>query len=332
MPHFLRQPWRVPESRHTPESVYRARREHRREFLRFLGRAVAGSSVAGGLFALAGCSPSAEEIDAAGQVEPLSTEFAKLYPASRDDRFSFGRPETDRIAAAEYTNFFEFSSDKSVYQYVDAFQPSPWTVEVTGLCAKPRTFDLDDLYGEFPLEERAYRHRCVETWAMCVPWTGFALHKLLARVEPLPAATFVRFQTAARPEEMPQLGDSSWYPWPYTEGLTIAEALNELALVATGLYGAPLAKQHGAPVRLVLPWKYGYKSIKSIVRIELTDTQPETFWNTLIPHEYDFPALVDPEIPHPRWSQATEWMLGTGDRYDTVQYNGYGEYVGALYA
>ena len=324
--------WDVPESQQTPESVYWERARHRREFLQSLGRTAVATGGIGALLSTVGCMPSPEEIDSAGKVEPLIKEQATLYPAQRDERFEYGRPETDRIAAAEYTNFYEFSSGKSCYKYVGEFQPTPWSFAVEGLCAKPRTFDLDDVYGEFNLSERAYRHRCVETWAMCVPWTGFPLKELLAAVEPAPEAKFVEFQTAVREEEMPGVEASSGYPWPYTEGLTMAEATNELTFLATGIFGAPLPKQHGAPIRLVLPWKYGYKSIKSIVRIRLTDTQPATFWNTLIPHEYDFPALVDPDAPHPRWSQATEWMLGTYETFPTVKYNGYGESVAELYA
>jgi sulfoxide reductase catalytic subunit YedY len=203
---------------------------------------------------------------------------------------------------------------------------------VDGLCAKPTKFDLDDLYRRMPLEERQYRHRCVETWSMCVPWTGFPLRELLKAVEPKPEARFVAFETFDRPEVAPHRASSVGYPWPYTEGLTMAEATNELVLLATGMYGHPLLKQNGAPIRLVVPWKYGYKSIKSIVRIRLTDTQPATFWNTIQPAEYDFQANVNPDVPHPRWSQRSERMLGTGAMFDTVLYNGYGEFVGDLYA
>ncbi|MCA9018473.1 MAG: protein-methionine-sulfoxide reductase catalytic subunit MsrP, partial [Planctomycetaceae bacterium] len=203
--------------------------------------------------------------------EPLPVQQAELYPAKRDDRFEYGRPETVRTDAASYTNFYEFASTKDCYRYVEPFQPTPWSFDVTGLCAKPTTFDLDDVYNQFQLSERAYRHRCVETWAMCVPWTGFPLKDLLAAVEPLPSARYVEFQTVNRPDEMPGIRYSASYPWPYTEGLTLAEATNELTFMATGIFGAPLPKQHGAPIRLVIPWKYGYKSIKSIVRINLTD-------------------------------------------------------------
>lgn len=323
--------WDVPESRHTPERVYWDRARQRREFLQSLGRAAAVSGGLATLLGAVGCMPTPEEIESGGRVAALPAQQASLYPAARDSRFEYGRPETDRLEAAKFTNFYEFSSGKDCYRHVEPFQPTPWSVAITGLCAKPQTLTLDDFYQRFTLQERAYRHRCVETWAMCVPWTGFPLQELLAAVEPTAAAKYVAFETVERPAEMPQQSRSG-FPWPYTEGLTLAEALNELTFVAVGIYGAPLPKQHGAPLRIVIPWKYGYKSGKSIVRITLTDQPPATFWNTLIPHEYDFSANVDPEIPHPRWSQATEWMLGSGETYRTVQYNGYGEFVGGLYA
>lgn len=323
-----RKPWDIPESRHTAESVYRNRRQHRREFLRSIGIAAIGTGLSP---ILIGCGqPTDEELKAAGAVAPLPEEQKQLYPAQQNEAFEYGRPETIQRDAAEYANFYEFTSTKAVYRYVDKFEPTPWKIEVDGLCAKPQTLDLDDVYKQFSLEERAYRHRCVETWAMCVPWTGFRLSDLLKTVEPEPAAKYVEFKTFNRPEQASQMQDPT-YPWPYSEGLTMDEAKNELTFLATGIYGEPLPKQHGAPVRLVVPWKYGFKSIKSIVRITLTDKQPKTFWNELIPHEYGFEANVEPDVPHPRWSQATEWMLGSRERYDTVKYNGYGDYVAKLY-
>ncbi len=323
-----RKPWDIAESLHTPESVYRNRRQHRREFLKTMGIAAIGTGLSA---SLTGCGrPTDEELKAAGAVEPLPQEQKQLYPATHNETFKYGRPETLQRDAAEYANFYEFTPTKSVYRYVDDFEPTPWKFEIDGLCSKPQTFDLDDVYAQFDLEERAYRHRCVETWAMCVPWTGFRLSDLLKTVEPQPAAKYVEFKTFNRPEQASQMSDTT-YPWPYTEGLTMDEATNELAFVATGIYGEPLPKQHGAPIRLVIPWKYGFKSIKSIVRITLTDKQPPTFWNELIPHEYGFEANVEPDVPHPRWSQATEWMLGSQERYDTVKYNGYGDYVAQLY-
>jgi sulfoxide reductase catalytic subunit YedY len=274
-------------------------------------------------------SPGApEEVLATTQDEPLGHD---LYPARVNPAFrSADRPLTAEVEAARYCNFYEFSSGKSVWRYVGPFRPQPWTVEVCGLVAKPKTYDIDDLIRAFPLEQRVYRHRCVEAWAMVVPWTGFPLAALLAKAEPLPEARYVRFVSFHNPKVASNQGHSG-LPWPYNEGLTLAEATNELAFLATGMYGHPLLKQHGAPVRLVVPWKYGYKSAKSIVRIELTERRPATFWNTLQPTEYDFEANVNPAIPHPRWSQASEKMLGTWERRPTVLYNGYGEQVAGLY-
>lgn len=325
MQYFIRRPWDLPQSQHTPPEVYRSRKLHRREVLQSLGWTAAGL---GSSLLLPGCgSPSLEELQQAGQVEIERSQ----YPAPRNPQFEYGRPETDQAEAARFTNFYEFSTFKSVYLHVGKFQPTPWQLEISGLCAQPRTFDLDELTSLIPLEERAYRFRCVETWAMCVPWTGYALHHLLKLVEPLPTARYVRFETFFRPEEASNQYREE-FPWPYNEGLTIEEAMNELAFVATGIYGEPLLKQHGAPIRIVLPWKYGFKSIKSIVRIELMSAPPPTFWNSVNPHEYGFEANVDPNVPHPRWSQEWERMLGTGDRHRTVRYNGYGDWVGKLYS
>lgn len=342
---IIRPKWHLPQCLHTPEEVYRSRKLHRRQFLKSLGWSAAGI----GLFSsLSGCnSGTDEEVLKAGAYDPVrkapasdsidpleigkTSDAHAKYPARRNEAFEYGRAETSEIDAARYTNFYEFSTFKTSWRYVGQFEPSPWAVQVDGLCAKPTTFDLDDIYRQMTLEERHYRHRCVETWAMCVPWTGFPLRDLLKLVEPLPAARFVAFETFDRPAQAPNRADSPGSPWPYTEGLTVEEATNELTLLATGMYGHELLKQHGAPIRLVTPWKYGFKSIKSIVRISLTDERPATFWNTLQPHEYDFEANVNPNVPHPRWSQRVEKMLGTNERFDTQIYNGYGEYVADLY-
>jgi sulfoxide reductase catalytic subunit YedY len=329
MQYFVRRPWDLPQREHTPPDVFENRQTHRRNFLKQMGLSVAGIGLAS---SLAGCAkPTDEEIEAAGDVGWLPKEFAEKYPAKRNAAFEYGRAETEPRAAAEYTNFYEFSSSKDSWRKVSKFNPSPWSIEVDGLCGKPRTFDLDDIYNLFPLEERAYRHRCVETWAMCVPWTGFPFAELLKLVEPKPKAKFVTIESFVRPKEAPAMGNDR-FPWPYTEGLTVDEAMNDMAFLATGVYGEALPKQHGAPLRLVVPWKYGFKSIKSPVRITLTERQPLTFWNGQMPHEYGFTANVEPEVPHPRWSQATEWMLGTRKEHDSVIYNGYGEHVGGLYA
>jgi sulfoxide reductase catalytic subunit YedY len=300
--------WQLPESIATPESVFM----NRRSFLVGLGS-----------IALTGCNSRAavESNLAALNLKPL--------PSQRNPQFTLDRELTDEVVAATYNNFYEFSGGKQVWKEVSQFQTHPWTVEVKGLVNYPKRFTIEELLKTMPLEERLYRHRCVETWAMAVPWIGFPLKSLLARVEPQNSARFVRFQTFYNPQQAPRQGQS--YPWPYREGLTMEEAMNELTLLAVGIYGHELPKQHGAPIRLVVPWKYGFKSIKSIVAIELTDTQPATFWNTLVPFEYDFEANVNPNIPHPRWSQATERLLGTGERRPTLMFNGYGEYVAHLY-
>jgi sulfoxide reductase catalytic subunit YedY len=329
MRHIIRRAWDVPEHRHTPPEAYFAGKRHRREFLKAVG--LGGVAASGWLTGCGRVDPTV--IEEAGRAPAPPEAFASVYPAERNELFEYGRPETNKIDAATYTNFYEFSTGKDSWRYVGDFQVSPWSFEVTGLCAKPRRFDLDDVYRLFPLEERAYRFRCVETWAMCVPWTGFRLRDLLALVEPKATARYVGFTTHTDPDVMPGVRRTRGeFPWPYTESLTIDEATNELTLLATGIYGEPLPKQHGAPVRLVVPWKYGFKSIKSISTIELTDRPPATFWNTVQPREYDTIANVNPFVPHPRWSQAREWMIpDRGATYPTQLFNGYGEFVGALY-
>jgi sulfoxide reductase catalytic subunit YedY len=319
----MSRPWDLPERAVTPPSAVLSRR-------RWLAWAGIGSVAAGGGLGLWWAfEGSDEDVLASGQVW---TPGQELYPAQTNSRFrEVDRALTKEVDAARYCNFYEFSSTKSVWRQVQHFQPVPWTLEVGGLVSRPRTFGLDDLVRAFPLEERIYRHRCVEAWAMAVPWTGFPLAALVRRVEPLGSARYVRFVSFDRPAEAGRQKDRD-QPWPYTEGLTLAEATNELAFLATGMYGHPLLKQHGSPVRLVVPWKYGFKSAKSIVRIEFTAEQPATFWNTLVPREYDFTANVNPQVPHPRWSQATERMLGTGEVRPTQLYNGYAEWVAHLYS
>ena len=206
----------------------------------------------------------------------------------------------------------------------------PWTVAVDGLVEKPFEIGVDDLIRKMPLEERLYRLRCVEAWAMAVPWTGFPLKALVDLARPLSSARYVRLQTFLN-RAVASGQRQTWYPWPYTEGVTVAEASNELAFLVTGAYGKPLVNQFGAPLRLALPWKYGFKSVKSIVRITFTEERPKSFWEALQPSEYGFWANVNPAVPHPRWSQASERILGTSETRPTVIYNGYGEYVAGLY-
>ncbi len=253
------------------------------------------------------------------------------FPAPRNGTFQLDRPLTPEVAAARYNNFYEFTTTKRVWAAVEAWEPGDWTLDVTGLVERPAKFALDDLARRFPPEERLYRHRCVEAWAMAVPWIGFPLRLLLDHVRPLARAKYVRFVSFDHTQAAGARHDDRFSPWPYTEGLTMAEAANELTLIVTGMYGRPLLKQHGAPVRLVVPWKYGFKSAKSIVRIECVDARPETFWNALAPDEYGFESNVDPAVPHPRWSQAVERDIGSGTRRPTLPYNGYGEWVAELY-
>jgi len=263
----------------------------------------------------------------------------EISPLPTNPQFaSAGRPVTDRKLAGRYNNFYEFGGTKNIWQAAQALPTDPWTVEVGGLVNNPRTYDLDDLRREFAIEERIYRFRCVEAWSMTLPWVGFAMRDLVAAVEPTSEAKYVRFTSLYDSEVMP--GPTLHFgslPWPYTEGLTLAEMNNELAFFAIGIYGRELPAQHGAPIRAVLPWKYGFKGAKSIVKVEFLAEQPATYWNTLVPNEYGFVANVDPSTPHPRWSQATEKFISDGpdiswDVIETLSFNGYGEYVAGLYA
>ena len=259
----------------------------------------------------------------------------EIFPAKRNEAFKIPeglrQPLSSRLSAGTHNNFYEFlpTGAGPVWQRTEKFEVEPWKVEVTGLCNKPRTYDLDDLLA-FPQEERLYHFRCVERWAMNVPWTGFPISKLLKQVEPQSDAKFVRFTTANRPDQMPGIAESNWYPWPYIEGLRLDEAMNPLALFVTGVYGEPLLKQHGAPIRVIVPWKYGYKNPKSIVKIELVSSQPKTFWQVQ-PHEYGFLSNVNPNIPHPRWSQERSYWLDGQQWFSTPMFNGYAEHVASLY-
>lgn len=310
----------MPEREATPEQLFL----QRRRLLKSAG--MLGFGWISGLNVACGPAPNAALIGA--QENPAG---ADLYPARRSGRFVLDRPVTAEVYAASYNNFYEFSTSKSrVYLHAAKLKTHPWQIEIAGLVAKPRVFDIDEIVRAVALEERLYRFRCVEAWAMAVPWTGMPLRALLEKFQPLSSARYVRFVTFMDPRVAPNQSPS-YGPWPYTEGLTMAEAMNELTLLATGVYGRPLPKQHGAPLRLIVPWKYGFKSIKSIVRIEFTSEQPRTFWNSNRPREYDFPANVRPDIAHPRWSQSTERLIDTGERRATLPYNGYGEWVAHLY-
>jgi methionine sulfoxide reductase catalytic subunit len=233
-------------------------------------------------------------------------------------------------AITNYNNFYEFATSKGGVAYAaQGFVTRPWEVSVEGLVNKPRVFDLDELL-KFPLEERIYRLRCVEGWSMVIPWIGFPLHKLLEKVEPTSAARYVAFQTLLDPERMPNQR-TGVLDWPYVEGLRLDEAMHPLTIMATGLYGEALPPQDGAPIRLVVPWKYGFKSIKSVVKITLVADEPPTTWNIQAPDEYGFYSNVNPNVPHPRWSQATERRIGEYGRRNTLLFNGYAEQVAHLY-
>jgi sulfoxide reductase catalytic subunit YedY len=322
---LIRPDWHIPERLVTPESVFL----NRRHFLRQAGFASLGILAT----PLIGCAK--DDTPANTSITTNSAVAftpSKALPAPRNPEFTPSVALSDERAAGHYNNFYEFTLSKDVYRYVDKFVTAPWPIQIGGLVEKPLTIDALELVQLFGLEERVYRLRCVEAWAMVVPWTGFPLSKLIEKAAPKPEATFIRFETFHRPEQTPGVARVPNYPWPYFEGLRLDEALNPLTLAATGIYGKPLPKQHGAPFRLVVPWKYGYKSIKSIVKIEFVAEQPKTFWETLQPQEYPFESNVNPAVPHPRWSQATERMVDTGDRVKTQMFNGYGKYVAALYA
>lgn len=326
--------WEIPERDVTPESVVL----NRRQILRGLGLAAAG---AGGLYAaaeVAGGVQLQQQVPATPYPEAVkypSGPAADLYPASAHSVLTAadaGRPMTPPELAHAYNNFYEFFTPKQeAWRHVGNFVTEPWTVEISGKVGKPGKYDLEDLMRKMPMEERVTRHRCVERWAAVIPWTGFPLRALVDFVEPEADAKFVAMTTVYRPDQMPGIKGQSWYPWPYFEGLTIEEARNELAFLSTGSYGKPQPKQNGAPIRLVTPWKFGFKQIKSIVKFEFTDKQPGTFWSKSQGNEYGFWANVNPEVPHPRWSQSYEWLINTGDVYPTALYNGYQEWVADLY-
>ncbi|MCA3272902.1 MAG: protein-methionine-sulfoxide reductase catalytic subunit MsrP [Roseomonas sp.] len=261
---------------------------------------------------------------------PALAQQAGLPPAMRNTRYVPGRAITAEREVTTYNNFYEFGSHKTISAAAQRMPQRPWTVRVEGMVENPRNYGIEDLLARMPLEERVYRLRCVEAWAMVVPWTGFPLSALLAEVKPLSSARYVVFQTATLPSVMPGLRQS-WYPWPYTEGCTIAEAANELSFMVVGAYGKLLPPQNGGPIRFHQPWKYGFKAGKSIVTIRLTDQRPVSFWEKIQSQEYGFWANVNPAVPHPRWSQAQERMLGTGETVPTLLFNGYGEFVADLY-
>jgi sulfoxide reductase catalytic subunit YedY len=267
----------------------------------------------------------------AGVAGMASAAFAGSAFATANPKYTAGRTLTPEADATSYNNFYEFGTDKGIARAAQRLPVSPWSIEIAGLVAQPRMIGIEDLLKQVSVEERVYRHRCVEAWGMTVPWTGFPVSALVKLAEPTSGAKYVAFETLNDPKHMPGVR-SGYFTWPYIDGVTMEEANNDLAFLATGMYGHDLPKQDGAPIRLVLPWKYGFKSVKSIVKVTFTDAQPPCFWQAIQPSEYGFWANVNPEVPHPRWSQATERLLSTDERVPTQKWNGYGEFVAPLYA
>jgi sulfoxide reductase catalytic subunit YedY len=315
-----RRGWEIPNSRAAPESLFVSRR----------------TLVFGGSLAVAGGAISAMALVGrnqrpAGALAAISDPSRQLYPAARNERYAVERAITPEEINTRYNNFYEFGTSRRIYREAAALKIRPWEIRFDGLVDNPFTIGIDDLLKRVSLEERVYRHRFLEPLSMVVPWTGFALARLVEMARPLSAAKYVRMEAFFDPD----VADGQkqfWYPWPYVEGLTMAEATNELAFIVTGAYGKPLANSMGAPLRLHLPWKYGFKSIKSITRISFVDVQPRGFWQQAAPDSHGFWANVNPDVPHPRWSQATERDLTTNEPVPTQLFNGYGRYVADLYA
>jgi len=308
-----RRGWEMPERLATPEHLVFNRR----------------TFVIGGATALA-LAPRTALAQRVKDLAKLPDPTADLYPAKRNEHYKLDRPITAEKINGDYNNFYEFGTSKHISVTAQALKTRPWTVKVDGMVEKPFEIGIDDLIRKMTLEERTYRHRCVEAWSMAIAWTGFPFARLVDFAKPLGSAKFVRMETFLNPKMAPGQ-HVSWFPWPYVEGLTMAEATNELAFLVTGAYGHPLAKQHGAPLRLAVPWKYGFKSIKSIVRISFVEQRPKGMWEAIQPSEYGFWANVNPKVPHPRWSQATEELIGLGERRATMLFNGYGEQVAGIY-
>jgi sulfoxide reductase catalytic subunit YedY len=303
--------WEIAERLATPESTYL----NRRQWL----RGAAAGTLALGAGALRSRPLRADADPSAG-----------LYPVPRNERYTLDRPLTDEAEATTYNNYYEFGSSKSIWRDAQALPVRPWSVAIDGMVETPFEIGIDDLLAKMPLEERLYRHRCVEAWSMAVPWSGFPLAALVALARPQAGAQYLRLESFHDPE-IAEGQQADWYPWPYIEGLTLAEATHDLAFMVTGIYGKPLPMQNGAPLRIALPWKYGFKSAKGLVRITFTDERPVSFWEDLQSSEYGFWANVNPEVSHPRWSQASERVLGSGEVVPTLLYNGYAAEIAGLY-
>jgi sulfoxide reductase catalytic subunit YedY len=310
-----RRGWEIAEREATPESVFLDRRN-------LIKAAGLGSMIAA-------ASPLLHAF--AADAPPADDPSAGLYPAKRNETYTLDRPITDARYSTNYNNFYEFGQDKDIADEAQALKIRPWQIKLDGMVEKEQTIGIDDLLKQVQLEERLYRHRCVEAWSMAVPWTGFPLKALVDLAKPLSGAKYLRMETFMDPKIAP--GQRQFfYPWPYVEGLTMAEATHDLAFLVTGMYGKPVPKQDGAPIRLVTPWKYGFKSIKSITRFSFVTERPKSYWQSLQDSEYGFWANVNPDVPHPRWSQASERVIGTGERRPTLLFNGYAEQVAGLYA
>jgi sulfoxide reductase catalytic subunit YedY len=303
--------WQLRESDATPETIY----QDRRQFIKGTAAAITGG-IAGSVFG--------------------TEAFAAWTPGTKlpnvvKSGYTVDEPSTPYGPITEYNNFYEFGTGKDdPVENAKDFTTKPWTIEVAGEVGKPGTYDVEDLLRPHQMEERVYRHRCVETWSMIVPWVGVSLADIIKRLEPTSRAKYVAFETLYDPKRMPGQ-NRRVLQWPYVEGLRMDEAMNPLTLMATGVYGEVMPPQNGAPIRLIVPWKYGFKGIKSIVRITFTEQEPPTSWNISAPHEYGFYANVNPDVSHPRWSQAKERLIGEFFKRPTLKFNGYGEEVASLY-
>ena len=312
----------IPNHAATAPEVFFSRRK-------FMTTAAKGILLSPAVFLAAG----AKDSQAGLLDEPIKRP--DVFPAKRNEKIKLPQGHktdlTPREVAASHNNFYEFLPGRGgpVWKFTDKFKVDPWKIEISGLCNNPITLDLDDLF-KIEHEERLYHFRCVERWAMNVPWSGFPLSKLLKKADPKASAKYVRFISAHKPKQMPGVQQSPGYPWPYHEGLRLDEAMHDLTMAVSGVYGKPLLKQHGAPIRIIAPWKYGYKSPKSVVKIELVSQQPKIFWE-IQRHEYGFLSNVNPNIPHPRWSQENSYWLDTKEPFKTPVFNGYDKFVGQLY-
>ncbi|HTQ06016.1 MAG TPA: protein-methionine-sulfoxide reductase catalytic subunit MsrP [Polyangiaceae bacterium] len=311
-----------PSSEITPEAVYLKRRELMRQGALFLG---ASAAFGGGLLWVTGAGKGGPPPD------PEAPPLASAAGSAKASPFRVNEPPTSYQDITHYNNFYEFGLSKlDPAENAHTLKPRPWTIEVSGLVEKPLVLDIETILKWFPLEERVYRMRCVEAWSMVIPWLGFPLGALIAKLKPTSAAKYVAFQTLLDEEQMP-LTKERVLEWPYVEGLRLDEAMHPLTLLAVGLYGKTLPNQNGAPIRLVVPWKYGFKGIKSIVKIRFTDTEPVTTWSRIAPKSYGFYANVNPHVSHPRWSQGSERRIGDLERRATLLFNGYADEVASLY-